>query len=411
MTAVFTSCSSEEPFLTKEQVENTSADPTQYHIDEDDAVCNAINLIQGLNQTPTRSANKLNVKSIQYVKTNNIATRSNDLPDTLLYVINFENNEGFAIMSADKRAFPVYAISDEGNFAYDEKSNPGIDMLMNNITVDVQQRIIGYPISPTDTLISGGFNDLHLYHKYHIGPHLTKYQRELSPTCGISKYCKNRLGQPALTGRAAIALEQFISYMERYRLSEATSDEDHVAHMIEVLGREDYLNLIYKDQNNEALFASNSETLITALTKWGFSVLVDFQSLFNYNKCNQCNDFICHNGDLIHLLNRQPVIVTGSSPQNSNLGVWIIDGYLGCALSIDLGKEPTYVKKLYHCVWGEGGDCNGYYYIDHTKAFTGTPDYYYYDDPTPTDWSSNINYSLNLQYIGVVSYDGWFFGV
>ena len=36
--------------------------------------------------------------------------------DTLFYVINFENDEGFAILAADDRTDPIYAIIDEGNF-------------------------------------------------------------------------------------------------------------------------------------------------------------------------------------------------------------------------------------------------------------------------------------------------------
>ena len=41
--------------------------------------------------------------------------------DTLMYVVNFENEEGFALMAADERTSPIFAIIDEGSFSL---SNP-----------------------------------------------------------------------------------------------------------------------------------------------------------------------------------------------------------------------------------------------------------------------------------------------
>ena len=49
-----------------------------------------------------------------------------DVDESTFYIVNFENNAGFAIASTDKRTEPVYAIIDSGNMNPGEKiDNPG----------------------------------------------------------------------------------------------------------------------------------------------------------------------------------------------------------------------------------------------------------------------------------------------
>jgi hypothetical protein len=55
--------------------------------------------------------------------------------DTLLYIINFEDDQGFAFVSADNRTEPVLAIIDEGSMTVDNFlniDNPGFTAFMNN---------------------------------------------------------------------------------------------------------------------------------------------------------------------------------------------------------------------------------------------------------------------------------------
>ncbi|MBP3227945.1 MAG: Spi family protease inhibitor [Bacteroidaceae bacterium] len=39
--------------------------------------------------------------------------------DTLFYIVNFADDEGFALIAADKRTEPVYALVDQGNYDFD----------------------------------------------------------------------------------------------------------------------------------------------------------------------------------------------------------------------------------------------------------------------------------------------------
>lgn len=71
------------------------------------------------------------VKDIEYVCRKE-GTRSIDcVSDTLAYVINYENNEGFAIISADNSVFPILAYSHDGNFSFDNEI--AMDNFVSNI--------------------------------------------------------------------------------------------------------------------------------------------------------------------------------------------------------------------------------------------------------------------------------------
>lgn len=82
-------------------------------------------------------ANTIPVKS-------RFCSRSQDEKE-LLYVVNFENNQGFAIVSKDKFHNNVYAISDYGNLNPDDNDNEALQDYLNRASI--------YANSIIDTLI------------------------------------------------------------------------------------------------------------------------------------------------------------------------------------------------------------------------------------------------------------------
>ncbi len=58
---------------------------------------------------------------IQYVLRESTTRSSENCRDTLAYICNFPNDEGFVIVSADNRVYPVLAFSKESNFSYENK--------------------------------------------------------------------------------------------------------------------------------------------------------------------------------------------------------------------------------------------------------------------------------------------------
>ncbi|MCD8164954.1 MAG: C10 family peptidase, partial [Bacteroides sp.] len=58
------------------------------------------------------------------------------LGDTVMYLVNFENNKGWMILSADKRVDPILTAHDKGNFRQ-ENSNEGLNSWFTTIAQDI----------------------------------------------------------------------------------------------------------------------------------------------------------------------------------------------------------------------------------------------------------------------------------
>lgn len=70
-------------------------------------------------------------------------TRSNEVSeDAVFHIINFEDNQGYAIVSADSRATDVYAFSPTGNIDINEAmENPGFRIFMSGATANYEDEI------------------------------------------------------------------------------------------------------------------------------------------------------------------------------------------------------------------------------------------------------------------------------
>lgn len=62
--------------------------------------------------------------------------------DTAMYAVNFMNDEGFVLLSTDKRV-PTLAVTDQGNF-YGRTDNPGFDMFLKNSLAYIDHEIAAY---------------------------------------------------------------------------------------------------------------------------------------------------------------------------------------------------------------------------------------------------------------------------
>ncbi len=70
---------------------------------------------------PTRSGSSLKIQNIQVVRSNDLTRSYADSAeisgeaDTLLYVVNFADSSGYAVLGADDRLEPIYVIGDHGS--------------------------------------------------------------------------------------------------------------------------------------------------------------------------------------------------------------------------------------------------------------------------------------------------------
>ena len=209
------SCTSEDDFFLKKSEPQPSAD--SYKVSMEDAVRRARQAVSECGSVATRSGAKARVDVIR----SGALTRSETgTPDTLLYVVNFEDNAGFAVIGADTRALPLYAVSDSGELNITENSPEALKLVMEGIEEDAAIRTSSnLPVGPfpTDTIIppvlpgsSPRFPNRFIGHEisYTSQPLLGKFQSRVHYNDEYSKYIFTADGYPTLSGCGAVALEQ-----------------------------------------------------------------------------------------------------------------------------------------------------------------------------------------------------------
>ena len=60
----------------------------------------------------------------------NMSSRSGT--DTLIYAINFTDNQGYVLVSANKETAPILAVIDKGNYQKDTDENESYENFLNN---------------------------------------------------------------------------------------------------------------------------------------------------------------------------------------------------------------------------------------------------------------------------------------
>lgn len=92
-----------------------------FYVPYETALKHALEAIDNGNTATTRSASPERRVASHYEYVVNKMTRSaNDGVEVRFHVINFEDNQGFALVSADCRTTPVYAYSETGNIDIDD---------------------------------------------------------------------------------------------------------------------------------------------------------------------------------------------------------------------------------------------------------------------------------------------------
>ncbi|MBO4936595.1 MAG: C10 family peptidase [Alistipes sp.] len=96
-----------------------------YAVSEEKALSRLESELATIKGVETRASNR-SVRTIKPIKFNDIApaTRSSDIDvDNLLYIVEFEDGQGSAILGADERVEPIYAILDESVLTEEDFQN------------------------------------------------------------------------------------------------------------------------------------------------------------------------------------------------------------------------------------------------------------------------------------------------
>lgn len=394
-------CTSEEPSLAQ-QVQTTAQHNTMFKVSPDAAIAIADYYVGNLDDTNTRS--NRSVSSIEIVRNDGATRSAASAPDTLLYIVNYDDGQGFAIVGADTRAYPIYAMSDTDNFEITDSTNPNVieflEFAKNNVAEQASDNLspndFNLPTTPTRPTPFPYIN---------IPPMVSARQSRIGPSSELCKYVVNDAGEQSLTCCVPIAVEIAMSYhkwpvqLEGYTFDwdsmNAGTNDDGIARMLAILSSPEYCHV----EGNDAEHIGYSYTSLTIPTlrkaQYKFSNGSPKYVTFGTQPVNQ---------DIINLLkNNGPILIDGrlSKPEYSGGGhLWVIDGLRQTHCSVNVGSlTKLELFNMYHCIWGDDGRCNGYY-LAQGNIFDGEPDSYDPIDPGRGSEGYDWRYFKNMIYFG-----------
>ena len=304
------------------------------------------------------------------------ATRGADnINDTLMYVFNFEGDQGFAIVSASRETEPLLAMTETGY--YDPSENCDNEGFSDFMKLAEQYVIHGDETATTDweTRTTRAFvNPYTLHHSVPQMLHVYWGQQNIEGT-----YCPN-----GVCGCGPTAMAMLMSYygypttinlshdsfnVPNYALDWVEMKKHHtihtnthffcnandnahdmIAHLCRQLG-ETAGSTYYIDPVHGNHTSTDTSMIANCMYYYGFSGTswLTFSEAAIVNKLNMS----------------RPVIMIGRTNQNGG-HAWIVDGYKCYSLTggptqpDDYTWDPVY-KYYNHVNWGWQGDSNGYF--------------------------------------------------
>lgn len=339
----------------------------------------------------TRFGKQRNIKSVDFLINQKAQTRNlinSTEQDTLMYLINYDNEEGFALLSADKRTESLFAVSNKGHLSLNDTiDNPGLYIFLCN-AVGLYNQQINESESQlqsafdklntktiTKVLTRSGSDDIQYgdwVDEVNAGPLLKTKWRQYYPFNYNAPIIN---GKKAVAGCVAVATGQIMYYfrhpssinwglIDLFKSNPRNYDaEDYIAAWFRSMG--DDLSMNWGVESSEA---SNSAVPVY-LSNMGYS---SAGTLKEYN-LSRIKDA---------LYAARPIYISGFSIENvtyntkswfsgvkrANISYesghsWVIDGYMFRWREIKTnGVITREYENLVHCNWGWGDSkTDGYY--------------------------------------------------
>lgn len=405
----------------KEITYNDKVDSKELTTSENCAIIPIEKAVQSLNDfleategsmTKTTSGTKRKIASIDKYYHNGVSTKSTDaisIPDA--YIINFENNEGFAVLGAHSWQDEIIAVTEKGSIdPVTLEINPGSDNYMAQAREEASEDFDWYCPEDDDfyfadsdptiltqlidkTIIGGGGTTLNWYTTK--SPMLsTNWSQGYWDTQGLYNYYCYKGSSDAKTyvcsGCTTTAMAMIIAenkYPQSLVVNNTNLSYDLMTRNRQPLGADEceHVNLllgaIFKDI--DYVFATSAGTCITAVKAkerfedFGYTnVEVLSYSDYSDEMTKAISDMLRED---------KPVFISAISGLTGGHS-WVIDG----------AKYHNSAVYLLHCNWGWSGDCNGYF---SSKMFsTQVP--YELDEGASND--QDLNFTWHFR---VITYD------
>ena len=376
---VLTACQSDieiSPVADSNSPSSNVVQPT-VSISPEDAIQQALAFVNGMESSTRSNESDKRVSSVYAWRSTDIysddivrGVTTTTLPDTLLYIVNFEENSGYALVSASNKVPGVMAYIENGSLTpNDEIDNPGFQLFLEGYREYV---LSDREFVPTDSIVgpSGPYQPVpgHFYEvEYSAGPLLTTNWGQREP---YNNNCPIINNQHALAGCVAIAIAQITGY-HRYPSQPVNYGTPY-----------NWNSIMQYDQvpTTDSVACANVAMLVHDV---GLLVNMNYgqnsSGAYFYNVADAWSDYDYHyqkkysadfDSIMVDISNERPVFMVGEreTSQGNKGHAWVVDGVAIKSLYLERGHGggSTIIKltqNLIHCNWGWYGDKNGYFII------------------------------------------------
>lgn len=310
------------------------------------------------------------VKSVEYVGGGE-ATRGEEGKDPQYYLVNYENEGGFAVLSANRHLGTVLAIGEEGNLSLEDTlDNPGLARFFRSLndassnlptdSVDIPRPggIPGISGPGNDTIVQGGGSDVV---STFLEPKMPKTVR-MWPGDVLSEYPSYMIA--TLQVMATFAWPKY--WLESVRQEKIPFDWDGIQNFRPYQYYMASQQVAYKTITGIA--KSMEQDLICTQDQCTFGFVLKeynvYDNFFSSVAENYKHFFINSSPQSWkEELDKGMVLIAASCPneEDGDIWVWVVDGYI-----LDPSQTPPALvdedlKIIFHCVWGKSGKGNGYF--------------------------------------------------
>ena len=352
---------------------------------EDEAIEIATKALNEFYPVTSRSGRDLSQMNV--VLLNKPASRNSDITNPL-YVVNFGNESGYAIISADKETEPLLAVTESGSItSLDNVDNPGLRLFLDgaihgemNQTTAIKQKI-----DTIGEMVDVYRNDTLFHAQNTIAPRLTVKWGQRYPE---GELCPN-----GICGCVATAAAQALSYFKYPETLKLTYPERNANDIVldwDNMKRIDSKNYDYwrihtqydiqlstlcreLGHQIEAKYKDNSTSasLYKLMNKLMLILPLDRLSKSEYGWAIPETNKILKNG--IILMAGAEITKDENGEEHESAHAWIIDGYIYKNYTVRVFKRKINMAneildyqfdktELYsHVNWGWNGQDNGYF--------------------------------------------------
>lgn len=380
---LLTSCVKEENDYGNPQkdMENPYAVSVDQALTELDGVLQVIDV-------QTRGDKIRSIRCVETVAVHDVKAPTRGVQDetvgNLVHIVNFTDDEGYAILGADSRVPSVVAVVEKGNLTAAEY----IDMANNGVPCDEFGNPVVYPpvvqlgLTPVDSLGSiwgGGIPDYDWTFDKEYGPwqEVAKCNTLVTTKWGQKSPYNDRCpiinNQRAPAGCVAVALGQII----------ATNGHRFDFYPNQIAGQTIMWNPILQTIQNNDIDGNQASSQIAHLLR-AIGIAVDMKygssssTAFSENAEQLLRDIGYRNVALIdydmnvvtNLLCREhlPVYISGETSSLDRAHAWVLDGQLSQERLIKFYNSrreevfrKTEIRNLVHCNFGWSAVADGYY--------------------------------------------------